>query len=102
MQFRRAAQKYGSIRFLIGVGSRGLATSRCGGQGRYAKELNRFPIPLLVDLMPMLPLVFRAKEGSIAIQRQLRAFHHQLTHGSESARQRRRRRVRGCGDLCMG
>ena len=100
MQCGGAAQKYGGIRLLIGVGPRGLATSRCGGQGRYAQELNRFPVPLLVDLMPMLPLVVGAKEGSIAIQRQLRAFHFQLAHRCESAGQRRR--GRGCGNLRMG
>jgi hypothetical protein len=57
MQFCRTPQKNGSIGLLLGVGSRALATSRCGVQGRYAQQLNRFALPLLADLMPMLPLV---------------------------------------------
>jgi hypothetical protein len=67
MQRGRAAQKYGRISLLIGVGSWGLAASWGSGQRRYAKELNGFPIPLLVDLMPMLSLVVGAEEGAIAI-----------------------------------
>ena len=89
MQCGRTFQKHCSIDFLISVRPRSLAASRGGSQSRYPQQLNCFPIPLLFDLVPMLSLIVGAKEGSIAVQRQLGPFHHQLAHGRKSAGQRR-------------